>query len=214
MSKSELNQIEEYFQWWLDEMIAYNFIKSYEREPQTFVVLPTVEYGRIKRFRKKEKIVEKFNLFSKIEYTYDYRIVCTAKAEYLFYEEHTDTWIFQFGKPLFIAHKENDDMISYVDVKPTTSVMQKGGKVSTSITFPLKQRMLWEQYHLYINKVVPIPMAGTGFNSALFCKSFTPDRYRLTDGGGMVRKVKFQQITMAEYTRTKALEIENLLKLK
>ena len=105
---------------------------------------------------------------------------------------------------------ENDDypIVSYVDVKPTNSVQRKGGKVSSSITFPLKNRILWDRSRIYINKVVPMPMSGTGFKSALFIKTFTPQRYLLTDGGKQLRKIKYPVTTMLAYVNKQKTEIE------
>ena len=216
--KTDINKIEQYFQWWLNEMVDKGYVKRYIREPETLQVLPIATYGRMKRFKSKEKRVESFNLFQQITYTYDYLIIWNSKAEYLFYEESLPSNVFLFGKPIFIAHKVIvadtgvEEIVSYVDVKPTTSVMQRGGKVSSAVSFPIKQRMIWENERKYINKVVPIPMAGTGYSSALFIKSFIPQRYLLTDGGKMIRKIKYKIISLEEYTKTKSTYINNLLK--
>jgi len=222
--KTDINKIEQYFQWWLNEMVDNGYVQRYIREPESIRVLNTATYGRLKRFKSKEKIVEEFNIFGKIDYTYDYLIIWDKKAEYLFYEEVLPSQVFQFGKPIFIAHKTNlqmgteakdimlDQIVSYVDVKPTNSVMQRGGKVSSAVSFPLKQRMIWDNYKKYINKVVPMPMAGTGYSSALFIKSFIPQRYLLTDGGKQLRKIKYKITSLPEYIRVKTAYINNLLK--
>lgn len=216
--RTDINKIEQYFQWWLNEMVDKGYIKRYLREPETMQVFPPATYGRIKRFKSKDRQIEEFNLFQQIKYTYDYLIIWNTTAEYLFYEESLENNIFQFGKPIFVAHKvtvadtETREIISYVDVKPTTSVMQRGGKVSSAVSFPIKQRIIWENSRLFINKVVPIPMAGTGYSSALFIKSFVPQRYLLTDGGQMIRKIKYKIVSLTDYTNTKSLYISNLLK--
>jgi hypothetical protein len=212
---TEKNTIELYFEWWLLEMQSKGFVKEFFREPETMLVQAPAEYGRYKRFKTKEKEVETFNLFPRIQYTYDYIVVWNKSAEYLFYEEVNDKResIFQFSMPQFIAHEDKEgDIVSYVDVKPTNAVQQRGGKVSSAITFPLKQRMLWDRHRLFINKVVPIPMAGTGYNSALFIKTFTPQRYLLTDGGGQRRKIKFKTESLVEFVNKKTTYMNNLLK--
>jgi hypothetical protein len=210
--KTEKNQIENYFEWWLIEMQSNGYIKEWTREPETWLVKSTAIYSRYKRFKTKEKQIEDFNLFPRIEYTFDYVIIWDKSAEYIFYEEVLESPIFQFGKPSFIAHDIEGVITSYVDVKPTNSVQQRGGKVSSAVTFPLKQRMIWDNVKLYINKVVPMPMAGTGYHSALFIKTFTPKRYMLTDGGKIKRKIKFEIVTLADFVNKKALWINNLLK--
>ena len=100
--KTQRNKLEEYFEWWLNEMKEYGYIKKWTREPETIIVGEAIEYGRYKRFKTKEKLIEAFNLFGKITYTYDYRIYWDASAEYLFYEEINNSRVFQFGKPLFV----------------------------------------------------------------------------------------------------------------
>jgi len=214
--KTEKNKIELYFEWWLKEMMSNGYIKDYYREPETLVVEESIEYGRYKRFKRKEKEIESFNLFQEVKYTYDYIIIWNESAEYLFYEEILYAKVFSFGKPLFIAHRVErnniEETVSYIDVKPTNSVVQRGGKVSSAISFVYKQRMAWENLNIYINKVVPIPMAGTGFKSALFIKSFTPQRYLLTDVSGAARKINFPVVNLYTYTKLKKEQIDNLLK--
>jgi len=216
--KTETNTIEDYFQWWLNQMQQAGYIKYYKREPETISVIGPATYGRYKRFKRKEKEVEDFNLFNQITYTYDYIIVWATTAEYLFYEEVLEGSIFSFGKPVFIAHqsvlKEGfpPEVVSYVDVKPISAVQQKGGKVSSAVSFPIKQRIIWERYRRYINKVIPIPMAGAGYTVALFCKTFVPQRYLLTDGGGQQRRIRFPIQSMEQYVLKRKTYIENLLK--
>jgi hypothetical protein len=215
--QTERNKIEEYFEWWLHDMVDAGYIISWSREPETFQVLGTSEYCRMKRFKTKSPVHEVFNLFQEISYTYDYLIVWAPSAEYLFYEEINEQGVFQFGKPPFVAHsRQYDDgtvkVISYIDVKPTSAVAKAGGKVSSSTTFPIKQRILWDTRKIYINKCVPIPMAGTGFTIALFPKVFTPRRYIFTDGGGRARKIHFKVRTLEAFVTRQKTYIENLMK--
>lgn len=215
VKKTQRNTIEAYFEWFLNELLENGYIKWWKREPEKILASSAIEYGRYKRFKRKEKIIEQFNLFREVNYTHDYEMCWTQKAEYIFYEEITENRVFQFGKPLFIAHqKEIEEVMeicSIVDVKPTTSVTQRGGKVSSSVSFPFKQRLIWKNHNIYVNKVVPIPMAGTGYSSALFITAFTPVRYLLTDGGKMRRKIKFPTRMIKEYTAFKAEEIKTIL---
>ena len=217
IKKTDKNGIETYFEWYLNELSALGYVKHYSRESKSFVVRNESEYGELVRFKRKSPEIKQFNLFPKITYTPDYFIEWTPLAEYFFFEEVNFTEVFQFGKPLFVAHRGTRDngesfLYSYVDVKPTNSVVRRGGRVSSSVSFPFKQRMLWEQEKVYINKVVPIPMAGTGFNSALFVKSFVPQRYLLTDGGRQIRKIQFKLRTLNEYISKTKADLDTILK--
>lgn len=213
--ETEINDIEMFFQWWLNEMVEAGYIKSYIREGETLIADNSISYGRIKRFKSKESKVELFNLFPEVKYTYDYRIIWDQSAEFLFYETVEEAHAFQFGKPVFVAHyatiEDEAEIISYVDVKPTNSVMRAGGKVSSSITFPFKQRLIWMNEKLYINKVVPIPMSGTGFSSALFIKTFVPARYLITNKSGAARKINFEYINLSAFVHKRTTYLENLI---
>ena len=211
---TEKNKLELYFEWWLLEAKSHGFVKDFAREPEVITICEPAKYGRYKRFKTKEKEVEHFSLFQKVETEYDYIIEWDERAEYLFYEEVLPGSIFQFGRPIFIAHRleDQDKIVSYIDVKPTNSVFRAGGKVSSAITFPLKQRMLWDSQRLYINKVIPMPMSGAGFKSALFIKTFVPQRYLMTDGGQQARKIKWPYKDLKEYVNTRTEYINNLLK--
>lgn len=219
MSKTEVNKIELYFEWWTNDMIDRGYIKRVDREVETLTVLPVSKYNQYKRFKRKPKEVVEFNLFPKIRYTYDYVIEWHESAEYLFYEEINKAKTFQFGKPLFIATRisslENGEkkIVSYLDVKPPSKVQKYTGSITSSFTFPLKQRILWEEYGIYINKVIPIPMSGAGYSVALFLKSFTPYRYLMTDGGTRERKISYNPITVIEdFVKNRKAFIDNLLK--
>lgn len=221
--KTDINPIELYFEWWLKEMITAGYIKQFIREPETLIAAPTVKYGRTKRFKRKDNEVEPFNLFPEVKYTYDDIIIWDESAEYLFYEEINEAKVFQFDKPQFVANRaliafpdqnhnveEREEIISYVDVKPVNNAMM-GGKVTSAISFPLKQRLCWENLDIYINKVIPRPMSGAGYKVALFVKTFTPQRYLITDGGARRRKINFPVLSLDQYVEKKSTHINNLL---
>lgn len=221
--KTEINTIELYFEWWLKEMLTAGYLKQYIREPETIIAAPTVKYGRVKRFKRKDNETEYFNLFPEVKYTYDYILIWDESAEYIFYEETNSQKVFQFNKPQFVANRaivafpnqnqeaeEREEIISYVDVKPVSNAMF-GGKVTSAISFPLKQRLCWENEGIYINKVIPRPISGAGYKVALFVKTFTPDRYIITDGGTRRRKINFPVLSLKEYVEKKTEYINNLL---
>lgn len=195
------NTNEMYFLWWAKELMDKGYIKDIEREPETFIVDDVIKHKREKHFVRKENELEEFNLFRKLVYTYDFRIIWNEKALYYFYEIYDKYGYFKFGRPLFIAHKTDLGITSYIDVKPTSNIASRFGKTNTSVTFPYKQRLLFKNHGIYINKSVSIPMAGAGFKSALFLVSFTPKRFLLTDGGRQKRKFKWEDktITLEEY---------------
>lgn len=213
------NQIEIYAEWFFNQLIDYGYLKSYKTQPEKMNVVQPAKYGRMKRFKTKSAVVDEYNLLPAIHYGADYELEWHPNAEYLFFEEINQAGVFQFGTPPFVAHRipsvdvnSEDRIVSWIDIKPTNSVMRRGGNVSSSISFTYKRRMLWDNHRIFINKSVPIPMAGTGHTIAMFTTMFTPDRYLLTDGGRQRRKIKWKIVSLKEYVVRRKKEIEDILK--
>lgn len=213
--KTEENNIERYTRWYFEELKSHGYIKEIIREPETIEVYPTHTELQVKRFKTKPSEYKEMALFNPIRYTYDFRILWDEKARYLFFDIiPVPGEPFIFGKPLFYAHQhqENGDIVSFVDTKPPSSVSTMFGKTNSSISFPIKQRIIFENTRIYINKFVPIPMAGAYKNSAVFIKSFTPARYLRTDKTMVPRKIAWKdKLTNIEgyvYKRSKELREE------
>lgn len=215
--KTEINPIEQYFEWYLQELKDFGYIKDFFREPETLVVAYKTTANKILRKKSIDKIVE-IPLFPEIVLTYDYLIIWDKKAEYYFYEcIEPHNILFQLGMPLFIAHQGHlkirgedydldDTIYSYVDVKTLTCITQFGGN-SSSYTFPIKQRMLYDTFGIYVNKIIPVPAGKKGINLALFHKSFIPSRYLLTDKNVSARKINFSGQPLLTYLHLKSQEI-------
>ena len=214
VKQTKENTIEKYSLWWFNELKDHGYIKEIFREPETLYCADKEKYYRLKRFKRKDPEVEEFNLFGEIKYTYDYKIIWDLKARYIFYDvidKNDDKALFKQGKPLLIANYDydkdgNEIHVTRLDVKPTASVA-RFGKTSTQISFPIKQRMIYDRYGIYIQKFIPIPMAGSGKTSSVFPKSFTPRRYLMTDGGKQLRKIRFVVKGLQEYVKLKISEL-------
>lgn len=205
---TEKNTIEMYAEWYFQELLEAGYISRWEREPETL----TVEYG-LKRYRvvyaKKSTKIEEYNLLPEITYTPDYIVYWAEKAHGIFYENVKDQN--QFNAP-FLSNSITRIQYSYIDVKPTSAVSQRTGRVGSSRSFPLIQRMLMGR-GIYVQKMVPIPMAGSGITIAAFTKTFTPKRYLFTDGGGKPRKINFPVRTMSTYIAERLTAIERFKSL-
>lgn len=210
MSKSIENTNEIHATWYFDDLIRLGYLIKYVRESETFICRPKLTYSFHEVLPTKLKEREG-SLFSEITYTPDYKLFWTEKARYIFFEEEFTTIRprFKYGRPLFLAYKEDDNLVTRIDVKPTSNVSKKGGKVSSSGTFGLKQRMIYDAYGIYIHKFIPVPMAGTGIKVAIFPNSFTPSRYLWTDGRTQLRTIHFPIITVEEFVNKRIKEMEN-----
>ena len=209
VKKTKENTIELYSRWWFQELKDMGYIKAIYREPETLICAGKSKYQRLKFFKRKEAEVEEFNLFNEIKYTYDYKIIWDLKARYIFYDiidKDDEKALFEKGKPLLIANYDYDENgeeihVTRLDVKPTASVA-RFGKTSTQISFPIKQRMIYDRTGIYIQKFIPIPMAGSGKTSSIFPKSFTPKRFMFTDGGKQLRKINFKVRGLEEFIKS------------
>lgn len=223
---TEKNSTELYFEWWLDELKSQNLVKKYEREPQSIVIKESYPIFYNQHYKKQEPIIRNFNLFQPITYTPDYLVVFDKSLlnklfGYIKKSDLDNSHILEdfekseikpgnvYSETLFYSTnkiKKGEflgDYIIYFDVKPPSSVLQFTGNLQSSRDFPLKSRMIFDRYGVYINKVIPV-----GQKTDLFAKTFLPERFRYTDKSGQVRKLKpYQESckTINEYLQSKNL---------
>ncbi len=198
------NPDELYFTWYLDELMHYGFLKNYDREPETLIVLPAYEHLRQKHFQTKANENENFNLTQPLTYTYDFRLIWEEAAIHIFTEAFRKGLPFKYGEPTFVSHyiklHGGVELVSFVDVKPHVSAANfGGGKLSTYYTFPLIQKFLMATRNLYINKVIPKNQGKHGINTCLFAKTFTPNRYEYTDEARTFRKIPWKKTSITSY---------------
>ena len=189
------NNNEMYFEWCLDELKENGYITDYKREPNTFTLLDNIGIDYIEETILKTKIkkVDKtISLFKVIVYTPDYVVYFTEKGKEEYLKIILDDIDILSSKNYnkykhFLIHEEykNNDLYEvYFDVKPPSFVAKFSSKVGSSREFPLKQRLMFERYKIYVNKVVP-----TGSKHSLFNSTFIPKRYYYTDSGNKKRKL-------------------------
>ena len=179
---SKINNTEQQFEYWLDELIKQGYVISYEREPKTFLLTKNIgfSYNKETKLKTKTKVENKIHFFLKdITYTPDYKVVFSEKAlgKYVIHLKMSDTGytadINSFDKySQFLTLSENDNgYIVYFDVKPPAFVSKFSAKVGSSREFPIKQRLMFDIHNIYVNKVVPV-----GSKNCLFNKTFKPIR--------------------------------------
>lgn len=214
---TDRNDLEKYFEWWLNELKDHGYIRGYDREAETFPLFPNYKAIRLNYFKTKEPEHEEFNFMHNRFYNYDYNIKWTEKANNIFFQEadfkdHNKPQIFNYRNIYFVAHWVESEKchVSYVDVKPPAAGNQNVQNTSYH-TFPLKQQILLWLRGVYINKVIPFPMGGTGKTISLFPNTFTPRRYLITDGGTRNRKITtFQVKLLDEYIKERLEEIQQI----
>lgn len=208
--KTQTNDIELYFRWFIQELKEAGYIVDYFRENYKLECVPKATLQRYDFKRKTKHNVEDFTLLNADNYTYDYMIVWDAKAQDIFYSL-LDGTPFKTDTPFLAYANQQGQIISLCDVKPAPG-QKIFGNNTTGYTFPVKQKILWYLHKIYINKVIPIPQVSkgeikSGNADALFTNVFCPRRYTFTDGGGAPRKIHYKIRTMAEYVRSKSAEV-------
>ena len=210
---TEINQLEQYFLWYLNELKEAGYIKFFSRESFPILVTDDVKNKRYDFSLKNTVRVEEYNLFRKNTYTYDYLIIWDKKAKEIFYNLLDDNPI-RIYCPFYACIDKKGEHVSFCDVKPPSGAMIFGNN-TTSYTFPILQKIIYTVYGIYVNKSIPIPLMSkgaikSGNKTALFNTTFVPKRYLLTDGGMQGREIKFKKQSLKEYVAYKEKEIKRI----
>jgi len=195
---------EVYFVWWLQNLLKEGYVESFQYEEVTYTLLDDCYVKVIEIIEQKSKKKEKVSdlkLLNKTEYTPDFIINWNKKAIDIFIKvinegtclTCTDNAgievdiVFEGKKSFYLyAIKELQDKWiykSYIDVKGTFA----GVNNNSAATFPLKQKLMWDKYKIYVQKLLV-----KGPNS-VFKKTFTPLRYILSDEGTSPRRMKIKR---------------------
>lgn len=165
---------ERYFEWWLDELVKAGYIKSYNRS-LSYELVPKAYMPILKEkptVKEPDRLILEAQYFlHPVGYTPDYDIYWEQKAIGIFVVDIDELNISKKETTYFLGQKTELGLYSCTDVKPIFFRAQN----SSSITFPIKKKIMWDKYKIYVNKVIPIG------KEELFCKTFTPDRYLYQD---------------------------------
>ena len=172
-SKEEL-----YFSWYLEVLRNWNFIESWEKIEEPFQLTSDLTIEYIKPMKRVEDKVLTQTLLSGRVYTPDFKVKWTDQAYNIFVQELKD------GEKIttpFISNKKN---VSIVEIK---GVFDNNNMTRLAIN---NIKDMYEKYGIYVC-MTKIPM--------LFKKTFTPERYLLTDKSFKPRKIKYATRTIKEY---------------
>lgn len=195
---------EKLFYNWLEELLALDLVEI-RPDRQTFTLNEQVCYPVLVPFKKKEDDLVK-----------GVKILIKVKT-------YTPDFIFRFKKPIFsmnlgIEHAQyaitslitSADGWCYVDVKGSFT-----RNLSSSITFPDRQAMLYQKHGIYVNKVICNNAKDTDTKgNCLFKATFAPLvfienslRKRVGKNGEQIgdSKVKYKINTVQEWITTKKI---------
>jgi hypothetical protein len=170
-----------YFSWALDELYVAKIIDDYHYHPKEFILSDRIVHVYDKVL--KTKTVSKDSvILNDHQYQADFLIHWNSQ------------WIGKIFVNLNLPSKVTDayfiaqgtNNFSVVDVKGTFA----GPHNTTAVTFPLNQKWVYQKYHVYVQKIIPVK---------LFEATFTPKRYLQTDETMRKRKINFEIRTLNEY---------------
>ena len=179
MIKKQDSKHEKYFDWWADEAIKKGLIKDVIEGP-VIQITPsqTIPFEKIDK-KGNVKLVDK-SLFQSYTYKPD-RIIKWNRDNSL----HDDMWsLSSKSNAFFWSHMNGGSNIgisgpvTILDIKPDKV---NGKHQATSRTFPINQKLMWELYDMYVQKVVLYPASNSDFKKKmLFTQTWTP-KLMITD---------------------------------
>lgn len=172
---------EVFFLWFLQDMKKAGFIDNYKYQPVAIELTPKQTYKFKKVMKTKEKIVDK-HLLHPYRYTADFEIHWNTSAKGLFYENINE--VVEDSNVPFFANSLGKRSISIVDTKASYNLKDSNRRFSST------QKVLFLLKNIYVQQIVP---------QKLFEKTFTPNRYLMTDKGVKLRTIHFKIKTLKEY---------------
>ena len=189
---------EEYFYWWLDELIERNIVAAFKYQPKPFILSDPVSISYQKQLKTKVKTVD-------ISFLQDH----TYQADFLFYwnpEYHGRIFIgyedlldCHINKYPLIANFSNQKKCYYsvVDVKGTYNQNDAWRR------FSIEQKWVFQKYGIYVQKIITHPQVTKEGKmiptTALFPNTFVPKRFLLTDKSEAKRKINYDTTSIKVY---------------
>ena len=103
-----------YFSWWLDDMLDYGYIKSWEYESEKFTLSDSFKQDYYKKTRNSEK-KSQFSYLLGCTYQPDFKVIWDESAKGLFYYNMEDkSMLGKSDLPYFAAQED----ITRIEIKP------------------------------------------------------------------------------------------------
>ena len=164
------SQEEKWFSHWLSEALAEGMVDRYVYHPSEIVLSETKiqkvvsEYYTKVRKYKRTRTTDRL-ILRECTYTPDFIVFFTES-----FRDVYPKLLIEFGE------KDVPENVScYIDVKGTFA----GRNNTSAVTFPIKQKWIYDKYEIFINKVVP---------EKFFNKTWVPKYVRLTSRGKVSKK--------------------------
>ena len=192
--------------YYLDELLTAGFILEWKYQPQAYQLFDGFKYPWVEKLSTKTKF-KNATLLQGHEYTPDFLIKWSPAANDLFFNTIDDG--INLRESNFIAHCGNN--LSIIDVKPQFDMQ------NMTRLFTINQKWMMDKFGLYVQKIIPVKETKQYHKignknkkvyshstwSGIFPKTFTPERYFLTDVSMKPRKINYKAIGLNEYLKIK-----------
>ena len=194
------------FAMWLIEALMAGYIERYDYHPDSYILSTPVFRPCWKQDAKGKWKMGKEEVFGKVVYTPDWRIMWTRKALEigLIGVFDGDRRMNEFA--LMAQRSKSGDYVSFIDVKPPVKM---GGHNASYRDFTIKAPLIYAQTGHYLQSIVPINAKKP--NDCFFSKCWAPKEYLFrpkADKKGYLMNYR-KQITIEDYEQ---LEMERLPK--
>ena len=150
------------FNEWVKEAQAHGLVSDVVYQPLPYLLTEAVKIDVEIQLKTKIKKAQRA-LFAKHVYTPDFNVKLTEVGLRLFKGVFAKTYLSEPLNPLFCDH----DIVA-IDIKGGFA-NHDGGR-----SFSINQKLVWEKYHVYIERVVPWQAKG----NCLFKSTFVPESLR------------------------------------
>jgi hypothetical protein len=210
LDPSKVSKEEGYFYDWLLELKAQGYIHEIEIQPRydltEAIYLPFLRTHKTKT-KETTKVVS-YSVMQGMHYTPDFNVywnMC-ALGKFVFVEDYHIPSNFNDSRlHMFFGHRESlaegllthgritghkDVIHTCIEIKGTFASRQN----STAVKFPLLQKLLYDKHKVYVNKCMPLDK-----KKGIFCKTFTPKSYWLTEKSKKERKLSWTRVSVEQY---------------
>lgn len=180
-----------YFYWWMKELQVHGYIQDIVLQPKSFELSGQVKVPYVKPMKRvADKHLEHLLLDSH-EYTTDAQIIWNYTAVGLFTFGLNQATSRPHTKEEVKLIPANEDgatgtLYSFIEVKPKFNMhnMIREAKIN--------QKWVMEKYNRFVDIIVP---------EKLFKRTFTPERYLVTNISMKARKLDYDPITLSEFKK-------------
>jgi len=203
LSREQVDSNDEFYSvWYVNTLLQYGVLKEAIYHPPSFQLSDPIYNYRIDEKLKRGKMVKTTVVKEVLKahiYTADWKFIWNQDMNLDKFVIRYDEKLSPSSNGVFQAKMIGNELVTYIDIKGGAISAQLN---SSAVTFVVNMKWVYAKYGIFVQKIVPIfnqKKKMKTIASGLFVRTFTPDRYLMTDGGEMKRKLHYQPLSFMEY---------------